>query len=155
SASPAGLEGGGEGGEGRPHRRGPARAARRAGAEAGCGWQPPAQDHLDGAGGGSAMTSGRSLTLAQLRSHVADIRKRVPDARLSGLHVATGGEGGDRLDCDGQNYAVVRADTVLALREALLEAEARPQPTVLLTALDEAELGLDARARLAKGRLIP
>jgi hypothetical protein len=101
------------------------------------------------------MTSVRSLTLAQLRSHVADIRKKVPEARLIGLHVSNGWEGADRLDCDGQTFAVVRADTVLALREALLEAEARPEPTVLLTALDEAELGLDVRARLAKGRLIP
>jgi hypothetical protein len=101
------------------------------------------------------MTSGRSLTLAQLRNHVADIRKKVPEARLIGLHISNGWEGADHLDCDGQTYTVVRADTVLALREALLEAEARPQPTVLLTALDEAELGLDVRARLAKGRLIP
>jgi hypothetical protein len=101
------------------------------------------------------MTAGRSLTLAQLRSHVADIRKRVLDARLIGLHVSNGWEGPDRLECDGQTYAVVQADTVLALREALLEAEARPLPTVLLTALDELVLGLDVRARLAKGRLIP
>ena len=80
------------------------------------------------------MTPGRSLTLAQLKSHVADIRRRLPEARLIGLHVANGWEGADRLDCDGQAYAVVRADTVLALREALLEAEARPQPTVIAAA---------------------
>src|SRR5205809_713493 len=101
------------------------------------------------------MTSGRSLTLVQLRNHVADIRKKVPEARLIGLHASNGWGGPDRLDCDGQTYAVVRADTVLALREALVEAEARPQPTIVLTALDESELGLDVRARLAKGRLIP
>src|SRR5437764_15281265 len=101
------------------------------------------------------MTSGRPLTLAQLRNHVAEIRKKVPDARVIGLHVANGWEGADRLECDGQTYALVRADTVLALREALLEAEARPIPTVLLTALDESEVGLDVRARLAKGKLIP
>jgi hypothetical protein len=104
------------------------------------------------------MTSGPPLTLAQLRSHVADIRRKLKPAetdRPIGLHVTNGWDATDRLECDGQTYAVVRADTVLALREALLEAESRPLPTVLLTALDESELGLDVRARLARGKLIP
>src|SRR2546423_12564387 len=61
--------------------------AGRPGGEAERWWQAPAPDRVDVAGGG-AMTSGRSLTLAQLRSHVADIRKKVPEARLIGLHVA-------------------------------------------------------------------
>ena len=50
---------------------------------------------------------------------------------------------------------MVRADTVLEVREALVDAEAHGRPTVVLTALEQSELGDDVVARLARSKLWP
>ena len=52
-------------------------------------------------------------------------------------------------------FAVVRADTVLEVREALVDAETLARPTVVLTRLEQGELGQDVVARLARGKLFP
>ena len=50
---------------------------------------------------------------------------------------------------------MVRADTVLEVREALADAETLARPTVVLTRLEQGELGQDVVARLARGKLFP
>ncbi len=95
-----------------------------------------------------------ALTPAQLRSHVAEARRKAPDARVIGVQAAGGWAGGDRVECDGREYAVVTADSPLALRGALRAAEGCPLPTVVLTAAADVELGLDVRARLARRQLL-
>ncbi|MFO0851825.1 MAG: BREX-2 system phosphatase PglZ [Gemmataceae bacterium] len=97
---------------------------------------------------------GPALSPAQLRSHVAEARRKAPDARVIGVQAAGGWAGGDRVECDGVEYAVVTAGSPLALRAALRAAEGSPLPTVVLTAASEVELGLDARARLARRQLL-
>ena len=98
--------------------------------------------------------AGTALTPAQLRSHLVEARRRAPDARVIGVQAAGGWAGGDRVECDGQEYAVVLADSPLAVRAALRAAEASALPTVVLTAAGEADLGLDVRARLARRQLL-
>lgn len=95
-----------------------------------------------------------ALTPAQLRSHVAEARRKAQDARVIGVQAGSGWAGGDRVECDGQEYAVVTADSPLALRAALRAAETCPLPTVILTAAGDVELGFDVRARLARRQLL-
>jgi hypothetical protein len=95
------------------------------------------------------------LTPHQLRFEVARARQKDPDALVVGLHAPGPWAGGGELELDDRNFAVVRADTVLEVREALAEAEARDRPTVVLTALEQAELGHDVVARLARSKLWP
>jgi hypothetical protein len=59
------------------------------------------------------------------------------------------------VDCEGRNYDVVQAGSVLAVREAVQAAAGREQFTVLLTPLEPVEFGQDLLARLAGGRLYP
>jgi hypothetical protein len=76
-----------------------------------------------------------------------------PDALVIGLQAPGAWQGDGELIVDDRRFAVVRADTVLAVREALATAEADRRPTILLTVLDQSELGHDVVARLARGKL--
>ena len=76
-----------------------------------------------------------------------------PDALVVGVQAAGEWQGDGELLVDDRRFAVVRADTVLAVREVLATAEADRRPTILLTGLDQSELGHDVVARLARGRL--
>lgn len=89
-----------------------------------------------------------ALTPYQLRSKVASVLQRDPEAQVIGLHATGDWRGDDELDLGERRFAVVRADTVLEVREALADAEAGNRPTVVLTRLEKAELGQDILARL-------
>ena len=95
------------------------------------------------------------VTAHQLRSEVARVLQKEPDALVIGLHAAGPWQGDGELDLGERRFAVVRADTVLEVREALADAEALARPTVVLTALEQAELGHDVVARLARSKLFP
>ncbi|MBV8235874.1 MAG: BREX-2 system phosphatase PglZ [Acidimicrobiia bacterium] len=97
--------------------------------------------------------SAATLTPHQLRHHVAQVHRRDPDARVIGLHVPGDWKGDGALDLDEACFTVVRADTVLEFREALDRAEIEDRPTVLLTRLEQGELGQDVVGRLARARL--
>ena len=95
------------------------------------------------------------LSQHQLRFEVTRVHQKDRDALVIGLHAPGHWAGDDELELDDRRFAVVRADTVLEVREALAEAEASDRPTVVLTALEQAELGHDVVARLARSKLWP
>ena len=95
------------------------------------------------------------ITPHQLRLEVARARRKDPEALVIGLRAPGPWAGDDGLDLGDRRYDVVVADTVLAVRQALDAAEGRGRPTVVLTPLDQTELGQDVVARLARSRLSP
>ena len=64
------------------------------------------------------------VTAHQVRSKVAWVLQKDPDALVIGLHAAGPWQGDGELDLGERRFAVVRADTVLEVREALADAEA-------------------------------
>jgi hypothetical protein len=103
------------------------------------------------------VTAAPPLTPSQLAHEIerAGRKEADPDVLVIGLQTPAVWQGDGDLSVGDRRYAVVRADTVLAVREALAEAEAHRRPTVLLTVLDQAELGQDVVARLARSKLRP
>ena len=95
------------------------------------------------------------VTAQQVRSKVAWVLQKESDALVVGLHAAGSWQGGAELDMGERRFVVVRADTVLEVREALADAEMLSRPTVVLTGLPQDELGHDVVARLARGKLFP
>jgi len=99
------------------------------------------------------------LTPHQLRFEVDRIRRRDresgEESLVIGLHAPGPWRGDAEVNLGDRRYAVVRADTALEFRDALAGAQADDRPTVVLTALDQADLGHDVVARLARGKLWP
>jgi hypothetical protein len=94
------------------------------------------------------------LNAQQLRSIVEDKWQTDPDAVAFGLHVSSLWRGPAEVDCGFKSAAsVMRADTVVQVREALLKAEENNQRIILLTKLQTGELGHDVVARMARSRL--
>ena len=81
------------------------------------------------------------VTAHQVRSKVAWVLQKEPDALVIGLHAAGPWQGDGELDLGERRFAVVRADTVLEVREALADAEAPTRPTVVLTAAGAGRAG--------------
>jgi hypothetical protein len=94
-----------------------------------------------------------TLSPQQLRSLVEDKWQRDEDALALGLHVTSGWRGPQEIEFDFGKVQVVHADTVFQVREALLLAERSKQRIVLLTNLQQSDLGNDVVARLARSRL--
>lgn len=97
------------------------------------------------------------LTPSQLQMQVAQIRprERDPEAQVIGIHTTGSWQGPETLVLDDCCYTVVQANTVLEVREALQTVEERQGLTILLTRLEQADLGYDVVARLARSRLFP
>src|SRR6056297_1351640 len=95
------------------------------------------------------------LSSLQVRSLVEDKWQRDLDALVVGLHVAPSMKGPAEIDFDFGKAKVIRADTVFAIREALLAAEKEKSRTVVLTGLQQNDLGHDVVGRLARSRLFP
>jgi hypothetical protein len=93
------------------------------------------------------------LSPQQLRSLVEDKWQRDSDALAIGLHVSSSMKGPAEVEFEFGRAKVVRADTVFQVREALLYAEREQNRLVLLTGLQQKDLGLDVVARLARSRL--
>jgi len=93
------------------------------------------------------------LSPQQLRSLVEDKWQRDSDALAIGLHVSSSMKGPTEVEFEFGKAKVVRADTVFEVREALLHAEREQNRLVLLTGLQQKDLGLDVVARLARSRL--
>jgi hypothetical protein len=94
-----------------------------------------------------------SLSAQQLRSLVDEKWQRDSEALAVGLHVAKPWETPAVVEFDAWTAGVVRADTVFEVREALLEAEQTRNRVILLTRLQQGDLGHDVVARLARSRL--
>jgi hypothetical protein len=96
-----------------------------------------------------------TISPQQLRSLVEDKWQRDQDAPAVGLHVTTPWRGPAEVEFDFGKASVVRADTVFQVREELLSAERQNRRIILLTKLQQGDLGHDVVARLARSRLFP
>lgn len=93
------------------------------------------------------------LSSNQIRSLIEDKWQRDIDALAVGLHVAPAMLGPSEVEFEFGKAKVVRADTVFEVREALLSAEKEKRRLVLLTGLQQNDLGHDVVGRLARSRL--
>lgn len=96
-----------------------------------------------------------AISPQQLRTLVEDKWQRDQDAHAVGLHVTTPWRGPAEVEFDFGKASVVRADTVFQVREELLSAERQNRRIILLTRLQQGDLGHDVVARLARSRLFP
>lgn len=95
------------------------------------------------------------LNSQQLRSICEDLWQEDADASAFGLHVSSAIKGPPEVEFDFGIAHVLRADNVFQIREALLEAEEKNDRIILLTPLQQGDLGHDVVARLARCRLFP
>jgi len=98
------------------------------------------------------MTPG-VLNAQQLRSIVEEKWLSDPSAVAFGLHVSSHWKGPPEVECEFGTAQVRRADSVIQIREALLEAEQNNERIILLTELGQSDLGHDVVARMARNRL--
>ena len=94
-----------------------------------------------------------TLSPQQLRSLVEDKWQRDQEALAVGLHVTSVWRGPAEVEFEFGKARVVHADTVFQVREELLAAEQSKGRIVLLTKLQQSDLGNDVVARLARSRL--
>jgi hypothetical protein len=94
-----------------------------------------------------------TMSAQQLRSLVEDKWQRDEDALVVGLHIANSWQGPSEVEFSFGKARVVRADTVFQVREALLSAEQNRHRLILLTKLQQGDLGNDVVARMARSRL--
>jgi len=83
---------------------------------------------------------------------VASIHNRFPNAKVIGIKTNRVWQGEDKISVNGTVFRVVLSNSVLQIRELFLTAE-EDLPIVILTNLDESELGNDLLARFPKRRL--
>ena len=93
------------------------------------------------------------LSTQQLLSIAEDKWQRDLDAVALGLHVTPLWQGPSEVKFKFGTADVVRADTVFEIREALRSAEKSNGRIVLLTGLQQGDLGHDVVGRLARSRL--
>ncbi len=91
------------------------------------------------------------LTIHQIRTQVAAIRDRFPEALAVGLQVQERWVGPSTFNLNGDQQIIVQSDSELAIREALTKTP--PGRLVLLTSVPDSDLCEDVLARLAKRRL--
>lgn len=96
-----------------------------------------------------------NLNPQQLRSLVEEKWQKDEDAFAVGLHVTSPWQGPKEVEFGFGKAQVVHADTVFQVREALLSAERAKDRIILLTKLQQGDLGHDVVARLARSRLFP
>jgi hypothetical protein len=93
-------------------------------------------------------------TFSQIKAQVTAIRQKIPNARVIGIRAA-GRWTGERLKQDGQEtFRIEQCDSPLHMRMALQDDNGAAV-TVLITSLEEGELGDDILVRLARRRLFP
>ena len=94
-----------------------------------------------------------NLSSQQLKSLVEDKWHPEDDAPAVGLHVTNSWKAPSEVEFDFGTARVVRADTVFQVREALSSAERGKRRIILLTKLQQCDLGNDVVARLPRSRL--
>lgn len=99
---------------------------------------------------GEAVTA---ASPALVGAHVAEVLDKVPDAQVIGLRADPHWRGPASIDVGGRPVAVAGCVSSLAVRVAIAEHDG-DGPLVILTDLDDAELGAEVRAKLAKHRLV-
>jgi hypothetical protein len=94
-------------------------------------------------------------SLTQIRAHVQRLRKNAksnPNLAV-GIRSPAKWSGGDAFAVDGHSYDVVWCVGPLEARSRLAEYDVGPRGLVLVTPLDEHQLGADVLARLMRSRL--
>lgn len=92
-------------------------------------------------------------SLSQIRAQVANIVRRLPEARAIGIRTVNGWKGNARISVSDREFRVVYCASELQIREALLDAGATSTPVVVVTNLEEGDLGQDVVVRFARRRL--
>lgn len=99
------------------------------------------------------MTTVTAPSFSQIKAQIAAIRHKVPQANVIGIH-APGRWTGDSVKQDGEHdYVIFQCDSPLSFRLALRQPTAAGMTKVLITNLDEHDLGDDILLRLTKRRL--
>ena len=95
------------------------------------------------------------LTEGQLRAQVSLVRDKCPDDRVIGLHTTADWSGPSEFTVGDDTVTIASCPSPLAVREALVAHESGDGLLVVLTPCEDQDLGLDIKARMAKGRLLP
>ena len=90
------------------------------------------------------------ISNAKVVARVASILPKNRERKPIGIRVAGSYGGAASIVVDGHALQVLQCDTVLAVREALLD---HPNDSVILTPVEERDLGWDVLARLARTKL--
>lgn len=93
------------------------------------------------------------ISEAQVRHYVTQVRRKVPGARVIGIRTRGGWAGPDRMNVEGVELPVIVGCSPLQIRDALLGLVEDGGSAILLTDLDEHQLGGDVVGRLARHRL--
>ena len=88
-------------------------------------------------------------TLSQIRAQVANVIRRVPDARVIGIRTVNGWKGTAQISVSDLEFKVVYCASELQIREVLLDAGATSTPVVVVTNLEEGSLGRSRQVRQA------
>ena len=92
-------------------------------------------------------------SFSQIKAQVAAIRQKVPQARVIGIHSLARWTEAPRQQDGEQDYVIHQCDSPLSFRLALRQRAAENTTQVLITSLEEKDLGEDVLLRLAKRRL--
>jgi PglZ domain-containing protein len=98
------------------------------------------------------MTLAASTT-AQIRTQVELIHKHRPDERIIGIRTDGQWAGAEFDRIAGKEFRFVQCDSTLEIRERLLEFATDGTPLVIITNLNDTEIGLDLLVRFARRRL--
>ena len=102
-----------------------------------------------------SQTSSFAPTRRLISAQVAAILNKDAGAPAIGIKAEAPSDLGDVLRVENRDLPVVRCESVLELREKLAFLDPSNGPLVIVTTLDDRELGFDVLARLAKRRLFP
>lgn len=101
------------------------------------------------------MTTMTAPSFSQIKAQVAAVRQKVPQAKVIGIQ-SPGRWTGDTVTQDGEyGYVIHQCDSPLSFRLALRQATDEQVTKILITNLEEHDLGDDVLLRLAKRRLFP
>lgn len=100
------------------------------------------------------MSAGTSTT-SQIRAQVATIYKKRPGDRIIGIKTGGRWEGAERELIGDREFRFVQCYSPLEVRESLIESDGGDTTLVVVTDLDERDIGFDVLARFAKRRLHP
>jgi hypothetical protein len=101
-----------------------------------------------------SRTLTKSHSVQLIGDLVGDVLQRYPEAQLIGIRTPVRQAWPATIERDGVRLGVLWAESALALREALIEADGKDRTRlVVLTNLPDAALGADLLARFPKARL--
>ena len=94
------------------------------------------------------------LSPAHVAAVLRGLRERGRDDPVIGIHSPAPWTGSDRLRAHDEEFEVAQCRSPLEIRERLNGRHPKAPPLVLITALEDADLGDDVRARIYKRRLL-